>query len=105
MSDWMLTKPALCPRCGQVINAVLPLDPADPRAPVAEPGDVTFCANCAAMLVFDEDVLPVAVTDEQRTALLREMPELAQAEQRAHNLAALVRQLRAYPAPPSGTGS
>ncbi len=94
MSDQMPTKPALCPRCGQLINAVLPLDPADPRAPIAELGDVTFCVNCAAMLVFDEDVLPVAVTDEQRTALLREMPELARAEERARDLASHARQRR-----------
>ena len=42
MCDRISTKPALCPCCGQLINPVVPLDPADPSTPVAEPGDVTL---------------------------------------------------------------
>jgi hypothetical protein len=41
-----------------------------------------------------DDLLPIAVSDAQRAALLREVPELARAEERARDFAVMARQLR-----------
>lgn len=46
---------ARCPRCKDVINAAVPVDPADrEKGPILpRPGDVTVCLNCAAPLLVD----------------------------------------------------
>lgn len=40
-----------CPKCGLAVNAATPVNHDD--APSAERGDVTFCAYCDTLLVFD----------------------------------------------------
>ena len=88
-------KAALCPGCGEFLDDCTPTGPGrvQPR-----PGDVTVCAYCAAVLVFDGEPVSVRLPTNAEVTELRGMPRLAQVRTAAI-LARMVRGPRPRPRP------
>lgn len=58
------TKAASCPNCGQILDAATVI--CDPSIrPSPEPGDMTLCAYCHSMAVFDAELNLRELTDEE----------------------------------------
>ncbi len=55
----------LCLSCGKVLNVCTPLNGSDPP----QPGDVTICNYCSAILIFDTE-LAFRLPDEQEKRLI-----------------------------------
>lgn len=51
----MKTAPGSCPACGHVFTHVDTLEGGD--TPMPNPGDLTVCIECAAVLTWDEDMI------------------------------------------------
>lgn len=65
----------LCPSCNSVLDKVSNADMSTPsRAP--NPGDLSICDNCAALLIFVEGGGVRLATDEECEAIIKKMPEV-----------------------------
>lgn len=71
---------ASCPNCRRKLDAVTGAAFADagerrPPPPRPEPGDVTMCAYCGTILAFDAELIPRAVSREEKLRILAENPD------------------------------
>jgi hypothetical protein len=67
-----------CVGCGTRLNAVSTANPGE--AAMAEPGDLTVCTRCLAVMKLDGDLRPRALTDAEAEELMADrdrMEELA----------------------------
>ncbi len=51
-----------CPNCGDALNCAQEADALPSRPP--QPGDITICAYCAAVLIFTDTALRLASVDD-----------------------------------------
>jgi len=67
-----------CAGCGARLNAVSTTNPGE--AAMAEPGDLTVCTRCLAVMQLDDDLRPRGLTDAEMEELMADrdrMEELA----------------------------
>ena len=72
------TRPQMCPSCGRLLEAVLPMESGkllDKRAP--DPGDFTACAYCASLLVFGPGLELLPFSEGGLAELQESEPDLA----------------------------
>lgn len=64
------TPESACPHCGKKLDAATSPDLASP-----DPGDITICLGCTAILKFDEKLMIVAIEQPELEQIQREDPE------------------------------
>ncbi len=66
MSTYTDLPTSICPHCGYEMNAASNADGSDAQP---EPGAISVCVNCQAILEFDVDLNLIALTDETRAEI------------------------------------
>ncbi len=56
---------AHCPNCGNKLDAASPTQ----GAPAPEPGDVSICFYCTALLEFNKEMIPELMSEETHQSL------------------------------------
>src|SRR5438045_5022738 len=76
MTDTLLPRPSLCPRCGYTLDTAgsTPEDAGwRPR-----PGDFSVCMNCLQLLAYNDDLTVRAVSLDEKIAAILAQPELGE---------------------------
>jgi hypothetical protein len=70
MSHWDFP-PSPCPFCGIILNFHVATSGEDEGVPM-QPGDVTICAGCGAILIFESDKVRKP-SDGEKAVILKEI--------------------------------
>jgi hypothetical protein len=76
-----------CPWCEHRLDAATGTDD-EPHSP--EPGDLSICIMCASILMFDQELIPQKISEDERRQILLEQPDLVEALDRAQRIVRLV---------------
>jgi hypothetical protein len=65
-----------CLHCGRKLDALTSASVTDPVAP--QPGMITVCYYCGALMKLDEQLLPRPFTDDEANEVLADLPFMQQ---------------------------
>lgn len=69
-----------CPWCEHRLDAATGTDD-EPHRP--EPGDLSVCIMCASILMFDQELIPQKISEDERKLILLAQPDLVETLDRA----------------------